>query len=739
MTPLDPTALLDLSSITELAVSPDGDRVAFVARECDPDADERVHSLFVAPTDGSDEPYRLTRVDDASDPRWSPDGTKLAFLAARERDASLRVGMSGDDADGESGESSEGDETGEEGGEGEAEDETSDAGDDDPRTQVWVFDFARGGDARQVTEREEGVDEFDWSPDGGRLVVAARDPTDEEREYLDRLDDGGPVEVERLQHKYDGAGWLDAVRTYLFVVDLETREETRLDATGFEPGLGEEQAGRQPRWGPTDRIAFLGYEGERPDDTAERDVYLIDPDGENRERLTEGGIANDSESDQGATAGSDRGHASDGEGDQRATEGSDRGIAAGALRWSPDGSRLSFTARDPENWYRPVRLCVADPETGESRALTDDLDRTIGWGEPAWLDDDSLVVPLADGGWTRLARARVDGTAGRVFERQSRDESILDLDAAGGTVALVLSRPGAGTDVHAMPTDALDATTDDPDPLTRVTALDAAFVEEHGLRVERVEFESDDRTVEGIAVLPKGFDPDDPDPRPLLLDVHGGPMSYDQPGWDFDAALWTSRGYVVFRVNYRGSTSYGRAFAEALRGRWNTVEVDDLLAGTDWMVEEGWADPDRLFVTGFSQGGVNTAYLLTRTDRFAAAAAEHGIYDLSSSFGTDDCQNWLEADFGLPWEEPEAYRAASSLPDVAEIETPLLVTAGENDWRCPPTQAEQLYVSVRKRGVPAKLVVYPDEHHAITRPKRAVHRLETLLDWFESHDSARAE
>ncbi|HET7324389.1 MAG TPA: prolyl oligopeptidase family serine peptidase, partial [Halococcus sp.] len=185
---------------------------------------------------------------------------------------------------------------------------------------------------------------------------------------------------------------------------------------------------------------------------------------------------------------------------------------------------------------------------------------------------------------------------------------------------------------------------------------------------------------------------------------------------------------------YRGSTSYGRAFSEVIRGDWGPRESDDILSGVSHLTDRGWADPERLFLTGFSQGGINTAYVVARTDRFVAAAPEHGIYDFFSLYGTNDMHLWYENDVGLPWEVPEDYRAMSSIEDVGEINTPLLITAGEHDWRCPPTQAEQLYVSVKRRGIPSKLVMYPDEHHDIGRPKRATHRLETLTDWFEEHD-----
>jgi dipeptidyl aminopeptidase/acylaminoacyl peptidase len=715
---VDPVALdayYDLSLPSSPAVSPDGDRVAFTVTESDPEADERRTSLFVAPADGSREPHRLTRASDAGDPEWSPDGRRLGFVAARDRDVALSVGRDDEASGDEQGDDEQGDD--EQGGDDETDDDETDdedetdeedesaGADGGPKPQVWVFDVELGGDARQVTEFDEGVREFDWGPDGERLVVAARDPTDEEKEYLQqRREDDGPIETERLQHKFDGSGWLDTVTTYLFVVDVATRETTRLDdasgAGAFEPAVG-----LQPAWGPGDRIAFVSSRADEPDDSYELDLHTIAPDGSDRRRLTEGEMA-------------------------RAPE------------WSPDGERIVFASRPPENWYVPTEAHVVDVETGSYESVSGALDRTLGWnGMPTWLDGDTLLALVGDRGWTRPVRLHVDGEPERVFDRLGRDETLNGFDADGGTVAVVRSAADAGTDVFAMPESGLEAGEGADDPRVRLSAVNETFVGEHDLpETTRVEFESDDGQAVGAVVYhPTDFDPSDPEERPTVLKIHGGPMSYDAPGFGFDETVYTSRGYLVVAVNYRGSTSYGREFCEVLRGNWNTKDVADLQAGVDAVVDRGWADPDRLFCTGFSQGGVNTGYLVTQSDRFAAAAAEHGVYDLRSDFGTADAHNWYEADFGLPWEEPEAYDRASSITDVGDVKTPLLVTAGGEDWRCPPTQSEQLYVAVRKQGVRARLVVYPDEHHNVGDPDRAIHRLEELTGWFERFDPANEE
>lgn len=670
---------------TAVAVAPSGDRIAFVVREVDPDENAFVTSLCVVPSDGGEPPHRLTRVPGADAPTWSPDGTKLAFLAARDRDVTRRIGRdrADEDADGD-------DETG----------DTS-ANDDEPKQQLWVFDLARGGDAYQVTAFEEGVRGFDWAPDGRRFVVAAREPTEEQREYLAGIrEETQPYEVTRLQHKRDGQGFLDDVRTYLFVVEdaegTTPEAAVRLD-DAYGRGAFESALGLQPAWGPTDRIAFASYFGDEPDGTYALDAHTIAPDGGDRRAFTDGDVT------------------------------------VVGLEWSPDGAQLAFGARHSTNFYRPGQIHVIDPTTDERRVVSGQLEPHL-WTGLTWLDDETLLAAIADEGCTRLAQLVATGEDPRhVFSAQGDGRTITQFDATATTTAMVVSHPTAGVDVHAMATDDLPGATD----ATRLTALNDDLFEEAALPTcERIRFENaDDLEVEGLVYFPDGIDPASvADPLPLICQIHGGPTAYDAPGFRFDVAYWTGQGYAVLNVNYRGSTSYGAAFCESIRGEWGPRETDDILSGVDAVVERGWADPDRLFITGFSQGGINSLYVVTRDDRFAAAAPEHGIYDFVANFGTADMHQWYVNDLGVPWENAADYRAISSIQDVDRIATPLLITAGEHDWRCPPSQAEQLYVSAKRAGVDAKLVIYQDEHHNLSRPDRAIHRIETLTAWFDDHD-----
>lgn len=691
-------AFYDLSQVTELSLSPDGTRVAFVVDEFDGEEDDRKRSLFVAPADGSRNPHRLTRVSDAGNPVWCPDGDRIAFTAARESDKTLSLGHQGPDDDEETAAEAVEDDT-EKG-------KPLDTGGEEPRPQVWIFDLARGGDPRQVTTDQrfpEGVRDVDWGPDGQRVVVDARHPTEDQAEYLrERRDEEGPIVTERTQHKFDGVGWLDDVTSYLSVVDIESREATRLD-DAYGSGAFEAFIGLSPTWG-TDRIAFLSFRGDEehdPDETAAMDLYTIAPDGSGVRRLT-GGDA-----------------------------------IISRPEWSPDSDELAFAAMDTDNWCIPTEVnVIADEERATSRSLTPNLDRTLDrMGRIRW-SDERLVAQFATEAHTRLAELDPSGEDAPKWLADIGPLSEYEqFDLADGTVCFSLTHPSEGQDISIADASDLDGESLTP---TRISDLNADLLAEYPMPAcERVSFNSPGGELDAIAYLPQDFDPGGDERAPLVVSIHGGPVSYDAPRFSFEYAYWCSRGYVVVCPNYRGGSSYGREFAETLHGQWGTVEVEDIVACAESLVDRGWVDEDRIFGRGFSYGGIAQGHIVTQSDLFAAAAPEHGIYDLRSEFGTSDSHLWTSSEFGLPWEDPDVYAAGSSITEVDQIDTPLLITAGGQDWRCPPSQSEQLYVSVKREGVDAKLVVYPDEHHNIGDPDRAVHRLNLLTDWYATYDPAR--
>ncbi|MGC8489432.1 MAG: prolyl oligopeptidase family serine peptidase [Clostridia bacterium] len=226
-------------------------------------------------------------------------------------------------------------------------------------------------------------------------------------------------------------------------------------------------------------------------------------------------------------------------------------------------------------------------------------------------------------------------------------------------------------------------------------------------------------------------------PGPTILYVHGGPHGAYGETARFDAQVMARRGYQVLMVNPRGSMSYGQAFADAVRGDWGGGDREDLMAILDLAVERGIADPERLYITGGSYGGFQTAFTVGHTDRFRAASTAVPVINLVSFYGTSDIGWWFtEGEIrGDPWHHLERLWDFSPLKYAEFVKTPTQVVAGEDDRRCPIEQAEQYYTALKHFGVETEFLRYPGPHGfgSTGRPRLRQDRLKRLLDWFDAH------
>jgi dipeptidyl aminopeptidase/acylaminoacyl peptidase len=256
--------------------------------------------------------------------------------------------------------------------------------------------------------------------------------------------------------------------------------------------------------------------------------------------------------------------------------------------------------------------------------------------------------------------------------------------------------------------------------------------------VEDVRFKSKGGTdVHGIIVKPPSYVPGRK--YPTILWIHGGPNGQDEhslvlDGYEFEPQIFAAKGFVVLRVNYRGGSGRGEAFAQAIFADWGHKEVEDLLAGVDYLVARGIADPQRLAIGGWSYGGILTDYTIAADGRFKAAISGAGSADQISMYGSDEYILQYNAELGAPWRNTALWLKVSyPFFHADRIHTPTLFLGGDKDFNVPVGGGEQMYEALRTLGVPAQLVVYPGQHHVFTRPSFVRDLAERVPAWVERY------
>jgi dipeptidyl aminopeptidase/acylaminoacyl peptidase len=220
---------------------------------------------------------------------------------------------------------------------------------------------------------------------------------------------------------------------------------------------------------------------------------------------------------------------------------------------------------------------------------------------------------------------------------------------------------------------------------------------------------------------------------PLVVLIHGGPTGRWSDSFQAWGQLLAARGYAVLCPNVRGSTGYGFRFLEANRADWGGGDFKDVMAGIDFLIARGIADPDRLGIAGWSYGGYMASWAITQTNRFKAAMSGAGLSDLASEFGTEDGSSYDEWFFGTPYEKPQGFINSSPITFIRNVRTPTLILQGENDVIDPIGQSQQLYRGLKRYGVETEFVVYPREGHGFREEKHQLDVLNRILDWFERH------
>ncbi len=575
---------------------------------------------------------------------------------------------------------------------------------DDGKGKAQLFvRWLDSGETAMITGLTESPSSIAWSPDGEQIAFSMRVPADKPAlasppSAPEGAEWAEPVTViDSVVYRWDGRGYLEPGFSHVFVVSATGGAARQLTSGDYD------HQGRLAWMPDGDAIVFSANRDENWQyERNQSNLYRVSLDDGEIEQLTElDGIA--------------------------------RSPAV-----SPDGRRIAFEHDDHQNrQYTESVLGVIDADGDDLVLLGESLDRSMS--DPVWASDSSSIYfRYDDHGERKVARVdlrdrintRVERISGVAVGRPYLSGSFSVAD--NGAIAYTRGTAQQPADVHLL---------DRRGRSRQLTDLNRNLFDQRDMaEVHEIVYESstDGTEIQGWYLTPPGFDPEKE--YPLILEIHGGPHLAYGPHFSAELQRYAAEGYVVFYNNYRGSASYGSEFGMLLEYKYSSEDdFGDHISGVDAMIDKGFIDEERLFITGGSAGGIATAYAIGLTDRFRAAAAVNPVINWVSKVLTGDTYlNQITHQFpGKPWEEFEHYWQRSPLSLVGNVTTPTLLMTGEDDFRTPIGETEQYYQALQLRGVETVMIRMADTAHGIDRrPTRHIAKIDNILAWFERHDPA---
>ncbi len=582
---------------------------------------------------------------------------------------------------------------------------------DEDQSQIYLLPMTAGGEARSLTAMKGSFDNFQWSPDGRELVCQFRKKDQEaiEREADPVRKELGIVarHITRVFYKLDGAGYLPQERWHIWTIDVETGVSQQLTDGQICDELS-------PCWSPDGRqIAFLS--NRRPDPDLEpdaTDVFIIPASGQ-------------------AT-----------EADFKCLETPPGNKTL--LSFSPDSRYLAFIGQDtPAGWWKNNGIWLSPQDgSGPVRDITAPYDIDVGNGTLGDIADRPTFRPIWSADSRRIYfQVGQNGSTGLYSITPEGDDLRAEVSSAGVVGAFSLDEANDGLaycyGAFADPGNIWFRTLRQGES-RQLTHFNEKLVAQIDLgQIEEVWFQgADDNRLQGWIVKPPGFDPKKR--YPAILEIHGGPWLQYGNTFMHEFYYLAAQDYVVGFCNPRGGQGYGEKHSQAIANGWGTVDYADLMAFADLLADQAYIDPARMGVAGGSYGGYMTAWIIGHTDRFKAAAAQRVVTNLVSMWGSSDF-NWeFQRAFGdkPPYDNLENMWRQSPIAHIGQAKTPTLVVHSERDMRCDLEQGLQLFVALKTMGVPAELLLFPEESHGLSRggrTDRRIVRLEHIARWFDQY------
>jgi dipeptidyl aminopeptidase/acylaminoacyl peptidase len=676
-----------LTTVSQPAMSPDGRQVAFTVTTVNERENKRHQEVWMVPTAGGDAVRYTAPGYESSGPRFSPDGKYLFFSSSRPGGTGNTWAIRMDVPGGEAAQVA------------------------DYPTGSWPRDGKFAVFAAPVTEdtaagRNGATDPF------ARMQPMARPPFGAVTKPVDPARFDGR-HITEARYKANGQGFLPSprqarvIRPQQLFTQMPGAKRVQLTNTAYSH--------RSPVVSPdgkwiaftadvalksdsavtayTDSIAELPYDAVRDEaDRNESDIYVLPiAGGTPRKVATIMGAESD-------------------------------------LTWSPDGKRLAFVSRPGR--VKQAVLAVVDVAAGGVKVLTE------GWryepGGMDWLPSGDIAMSADIGGASALFLVNPTTGARREVLGGRRKLNGFTYNASGTQVAYVSTSVTKPTEVYVAGADGRGERrlTSFNDALNAQVAWSDAEVFTY--RMPKRAGSADSLEIEGWLMKPFGYQAGKR--YPLVLYIHGGPHSQYGEQWFDETQNLAAAGFMVLYTNPRGSSGYGADFTYDTRGRWFAEDYEDLMKAVDIAAARPDVDSTRMGVTGGSYGGVMTAWVTVKTNRFKAAQTDRMISNWWSWYGTSDAQGLTEFEFyGRPWDNPVMYDSLSPIRYVRQVRTPTFLLQSEEDHRTPMTDAEQWFAALTRQGTPAEFVRYPRSTHDLSRtgePWLLVDRLGRLRDWF---------
>ncbi len=673
--------LLRFAMADDPQVSPDGERVAWVRTDMDPESNRYDPTIMLTDVASG----ASTRLVGGTHPRWSPVGTRIAYLAADPHATPLREPAAAESFL-------------------------------DGMPQLWLTDVAAAGQVRQLTSLRGGVNAPVWSPDGATLAFTTLVHPERGLEVGAPQADEDPYSrfnrdvlvVTKTRWKSDALGLVGDYVRQLALVPADGSAAARL-LTSAPHDVS------SPAWSPDGAtLAVAGNLSANGDQERRSAIYLVP-----LADAAEGGVVEP--------------RALFWLAEMRGTD----------LAWSPDGATLAVCGHDdaPKGHYGFQKLWLVDVASGAGECVSAEHDVSLGdysrnqdmrrYGGPdgpRWLPDGSaLLVLVNERGTVNVARFDLGDRSFTPVTSGDHSVCAFTLASDGRRLACVIGDHVTPGDVWTLELGAAP---------TRLSDVNAGLRDEIELvQPERFVATSSGVEVEGWVMLPTNLAAGET--CPVILYTGGGPGGMRASVFTHEWQVYAASGYAVINCNARGNYGYGEAFSDATRGAWGDLDYQDNMAFLREVVDAYEViDGERFAVAGGSYGGYMAGWIAARHPEFKAAVVDRCLFNRYAFGGTSDIGMLLDhIEFGgkNPWEAPEEYLKWSPISYVDGIQTPTLVVHSALDYRCPIDQGEQLYSALKLLGVPTELVRFPDETHELSRagrPWHRIYRLERYLDWF---------